>query len=114
MINIPNYLRVYRKKTPLTQSDIAFLLDMDDYSSISRYEKGKRVPSIDLLIMYHFLFNVPIEDFFEEKSLTITSKLNLRIKELIAKLKSDTTTSNNLQRAKYLEEVIINLNSQGL
>lgn len=111
MINLPNYLRVYRRKTPLTQSDIAFLLNLQDYSNISRYENGKRVPSIDLLIMYHFLFRVPIEKFFEEKSLSLTSNLKERIKDLIAKLESDPGIPNNLERVKYLQNVLINLTS---
>jgi len=111
MIYITNYLRWHRKKSPLTQSDIAFLLDLPDYSNISRYEKGKRMPSIDLLIMYHFLFKVPIEAFFEQQSSDIFLKLKERLDILINSLKRDNNSPNNLQRIKYLEEVIIRLNT---
>jgi transcriptional regulator with XRE-family HTH domain len=40
-----NYLRMYRKKSPLTQSDMGFLIGLKEISNISRYEKGQRQPT---------------------------------------------------------------------
>ncbi len=83
MSSPPNYLRVYRKKSGLVQEDIAYLLNLPDYSNISRYEKGQRSPTTELLLTYHHLFDVPIESFYEQESETIRFNLIQRTKDLI-------------------------------
>ena len=109
MLRHPNYLRLYRKKSPLTQSDIAFLLQLPDYSNISRYEKGHRVPNIDLLIAYHYLFKTPIESFFELQSNEILVSLRQRIELLIKELKESSPAIHNGPRIKFLEEALASL-----
>ena len=108
----PNYLRFFRKKTPLKQSDIAFLLDMPEYSSVSRYEKGKRAPPIDFLLTYHFLFNVPIEEFFLPDSKTQLPKLIEQINLLILRLKEKEPQEEYILRIQCLESTIKRLTTQ--
>ena len=103
-----NFLRIYRKRSPLTQADIALLMNLPDYSNISRYEKGQRSPSIELLLAYHFLFATSIESFFEPQSEIIRSDLRERIEPLINDLKKEEDKTNNT-RIKFLEEVLIRL-----
>lgn len=111
MLRKPNYLRLYRKKSPLTQSDIAFLLQLPDYSNISRCEKGHRVPNIDLLIAYHYLFKTPIESFFELQSNEILVSLKQRMELLIKELKESSATIPYGPRIKFLEEALASLNN---
>jgi len=111
MLRQPNYLRLYRKKSPLTQSDIAFLLQLTDYSNISRYEKGHRVPNIDLLITYHFLFKVPIESLFELQSNEMLVNLKQRIELLIKELRESSTAMHNRSRIQFLEEALMSLSN---
>lgn len=106
MSHPPNYLRVYRKRSPLTQSDIMFLLKLTDCSNISRSEKGQRTPSIELLLVYHFLFATSIESFFEPQSEIILTSLLERIEHLANDLKKEGDA--NL-RIKFLEQTIIRL-----
>ncbi len=110
MLKQPNYLKLYRKKSPLTQSDIAFLLELPDYSNISRYENGQRVPNIDLLIAYHYLFKTPIESFFKLRSNEMLISLKLRIELLIKELEENSTAMHNEVRIHYLQEALLNLN----
>jgi transcriptional regulator with XRE-family HTH domain len=106
MSSPPNYLKVYRKRSGLIQEDIAFILDLPDYSNISRYEKGQRTPSIELLITYHHLFDVPIEAFFEQDSEIIKARLIPRLIELLSLLKKDQITLKDTQRIRFLEQTI--------
>lgn len=106
MSNAPNYLRVYRKRSPLTQGDIGFLMSLPDYSNISRYEKGQRTPSIEILLVYHLLFNTSIEQFFEPELEIIHANLLERMEKLIVDLKKDSSVLNNSSRIKFLELVI--------
>ncbi len=109
MSDAPSYLRIYRKRSPLTQGDIAFLMGLSEYSSISRYEKGQRTPSIEFLLVYHHLFNESIQSFFDPASANVLSNLIIRIEKLIGILKENKSTVDNLSRIKFLEEVIIRL-----
>ncbi|MBK8954978.1 MAG: helix-turn-helix transcriptional regulator [Saprospiraceae bacterium] len=110
MSSPPNYLRVYRKRSGLVQEDIAYLLNLPDYSNISRYEKGLRSPTTELLLTYHHLFDVPIESFYEQESESIRFTLIQRIKDLIQELKKENQiTLKNTLRIKFLEQVIIRL-----
>lgn len=106
MSSPPNYLKVYRKRSGLIQEDIAFILDLPDYSNISRYEKGQRTPSIELLLTYHHLFDVPIESLFEQESEIIKLKLIQRLIQLVPELKKDQITLKSTQRIRFLEETI--------
>lgn len=103
----PNYLRVYRKRSSLTQADIAFLMKLPDYSNISRYEKGQREPSVEFLLVYHILFNTSVESFFEPQSGMILTDLQRQIELLLNNLKSTNAAD---PRIKFLEEVIIRIN----
>lgn len=103
----PNYLRVYRKRSSLTQADIAFLMKLPDYSNISRYEKGQREPSIEFLLVYHLLFNTSVESFFEPQSGIMLPGLQKQIELLLNNLRSQNTTD---PRIKFLEEALIRIN----
>lgn len=99
-----NFLRLYRKRSPLTQADIAFLLGLPDYSNISRCEKGQRAPSVELLLVYHLLFNTTVESFFEHKSEIVRSDLVLRIEQLLKDLRKEDDNSNGPPRIVFLEQ----------
>jgi DNA-binding XRE family transcriptional regulator len=49
---LENYLRSYRKKSGLTQREVAFLLGWDDGAQISRYEKRERRPPIETALAF--------------------------------------------------------------
>lgn len=102
-----NYLKVYRKRTPLQQEEIAFLSDKPDTSSISRYEKSQREPTNEILLVYHHLFDIPIEALLEPESRGTKERLVQRINELINELnKEEQITLKNTSKIKFLEQVI--------
>lgn len=103
-----NFLRIYRKRSPLTQADIAFLMKLPDYSNISRYEKGQREPSVEFLLVYHHLFNARVESFFEPHSEIIRSDLRGQIGILVIDLKNENNPDNGT-KIKFLEEALIRL-----
>ena len=104
-----NFLRLYRKRSPLTQSDIAYLLGLPDDSNISRYEKGQREPGIEFLLVYHLLFNATIESFFEYQSAEVRANLLQRIEALNIGLRKDGNNAKHLSKIKFLEQVISRL-----
>ena len=109
MPNSPNYLRSYRKRSPLTQSDVAYLMGLQDYGTISRCEKGQRRPSVELLLVYHHLFNAPIESFFEHQSEEMLLDLKKRMESLIYDLKKRDGIPKNAFRLRFLEQTLSRL-----
>ena len=88
-----NFLRLARKRTVLTQIDIAAILKIPDFANVSRWEQGLKVPGIDIMLAYHLLFDTPIESFFDRKKRDIKKLIVAQIQERIlylSKLEPDT------------------------
>ena len=83
-----NSLRLVRKRTKLTQIDMASILKTPDFANISRWEQGLKTPSLDILIGYHLLFDIPIESLFERQKNDLRKILIPRIEERIKYLKT--------------------------
>ncbi|MBK9729060.1 MAG: helix-turn-helix transcriptional regulator [Saprospiraceae bacterium] len=110
MYNIPNFLRVYRKRSPLDQEDMRSISGLLDVSSISRYEKGLREPTTEMQLTYHHVFDTSIESFYTLQSKNMLPGLIERIKERITELsKEDQITLKNTSKIKFLEQAIIRL-----
>ncbi len=109
MSHIKNFLRAYRKKTHITQFDIAFLLELDNNSRLSRYESGERTPGLDVMLAYHLLFDVPVTTLFAYHRNTMRKRLLSVIPQLIEMLKAQESTANVASRMVELEAVLARL-----
>lgn len=61
-MTLPHYFRSARKKHGLSQKQMAILLGFHSHASISMLEKGKHLPSLDIILKYCLLFNLKIND----------------------------------------------------
>lgn len=73
---LDNYLRTERRYARLSQEDIAFLLGSRDGAQVSRYERGRRLPSLETAIAYEAILGIPIRELF----LGIFQKVDLEVK----------------------------------
>ena len=105
MKNNTNYLRSYRKDTALTLKDIATLLGKRDKSYIGRIENGMRPPTIEVVMLYHLLFDVPIDEFFIPQKQDVTEKLLENTATLIDKLQVLPLEQNAKSRVTFLKSV---------
>lgn len=101
--NTYNYLRTYRRKAHLTQKDLAFLLDEADAAVISRCEAGSRKPTIEFLLIYHILFDVPIAMLFPNQKEEIQEVLLPRIEALVTHLSTECTGHRTRVRIEFLK-----------
>lgn len=106
-----NYLAKHRKQLHLTQSDIAFCLNLADYSSICRFEQGVRNPNLETLIIYHLLFDISIESLFDRQKQELQQGARTRIILLIEKLKSEPTSTSTARRLETLQSILTRLTS---
>lgn len=109
MPNDKNYLREYRKRTALTQADIGFLLNQPDTVSICRYEHGERKPPMEMVLLYHLLFNVPVHSLFEIQKDNLNEDVIVRIGQLLEQLKQRSPSQRVNSRIAFLTEVLTRL-----
>jgi transcriptional regulator with XRE-family HTH domain len=100
-----NFLRVVRKRTQLTQIDIASILRLPDIANVSRWEQGLKRPGVEVLLAYHLLFNVPIEALFERQKHELRQILIPRVHDRIAHLKTLGNDPKVTSRMAFLASV---------
>ncbi len=61
---LDNYLKTYRKRSGLSQSEIAFLLGRKSAAQVSRYEQRRSVPSLFTALACSAMLGVPPEELF--------------------------------------------------
>ena len=55
-----------RKRSGLSQKQIAYLLDRRSSGQISRYENGSRLPTLQIALKLEIIFGVPIRHLFSD------------------------------------------------
>ncbi|MBS1686316.1 MAG: helix-turn-helix transcriptional regulator [Bacteroidetes bacterium] len=101
-----NLLRLFRKRAELTQADIAAILKISDFSNVSRWEQGLRLPNVEVLMTYHLLFDIPIETIFERHKLELRPTILPRIKERIEYLKTLGEDAQVIRRIAFFSSAL--------
>jgi len=99
-------MRSYRKKTCLTLQDVADLLGTRDISKISRQEIRPITPQVEICLLYHLLFKVPITTFFATQLEQIKQKLVVRIPNLVDSLKVPPTSQGDDEKIEFLTDLL--------
>src|SRR5262245_19795595 len=102
---LTNYLRMYRRRIGLSQSEVAFLLGCQDGAKVSRYERLSRQPNLDTVLAYKVVFRVPLNELcagkFQKVEETIHERAHLLAERLSAE-KPDRTTEQKLEFLRAL------------
>lgn len=61
---LQNYLRTYRRKSGLTQREVAFLLGRKNGAQLSRYEKQRRLPPLRTALAFEAIYKIPLAELF--------------------------------------------------
>jgi transcriptional regulator with XRE-family HTH domain len=99
---LPNYLRTYRKHTALSQDEVACLLGCNKGTKVSRHELSARVPSIEALLAYEIILDVPLRELFAGMFEKVEDLTRERAERLIVKL-----TSQKLNRVTAKKLLIL-------
>jgi len=100
-----NLLKTYRKKSRLTQDDIAYILNKQKVS-ISRYEKGKRIAPLSILMLYKIIFNVTLKDLFRVRHRNLKFQIHKRSQALIEKLQKEVQSPRVQERIESLQNIV--------
>jgi len=110
MIETPNFLKMYRKQSGIPQHDIAYLLNIDS-GNLSRYEKGQRKPTPEIILTYHILFGASLNDLLHYQHKEVTENIITRSRKLITQLNIEKPPKSNI-RIGYLNRVVKILNKK--
>ena len=95
--DFPNQLRTIRKRSGLSQDEVAFLLEGENGGMISRYEKFNRMPSLETACALEALFGIPVKDLFAGTFEKMSRAMAKRVRLLEKKLNSpDPLTAQKL------------------
>jgi len=100
---LENYVKTYRRRSLLSQDELAFLLGAECGTKVSRYERGRRVPSLETALAMEAIFGVSIKQIFLGKFSKVDLQVRERAKVLRQKLQSNPEKRRLLEKLASLE-----------
>lgn len=83
---LPQYLRTHRKRTGLSQEEVAWLMGRKGDSCIYGHESSRRKPSLESVLAYEIIYGRPAKElfagFFEAAQLVTRRRAAALIKRL--------------------------------
>jgi len=102
---LPNYLRTFRKRSYLSQDEVAFLLGCTNGSKVSRYENFARTPTLETACRYAVLLGAPgrrlFAGIFQKAEKDVSRRAQLLARKLPA-ANPDAITSRKLQALRAI------------
>ncbi len=95
---LSNYLRTHRKKSNLTQQEVAYLAGLDSGQMVSRYELQSRTPSLRTALALQIIFDRAPHELFPGVYYEVEKVTRRRIRLLSQKI--DTQPSSLVERRK--------------
>ena len=83
---LENYLKTYRRRSGLSQDEMAFLLGSASGTKVSRYESRVRRPTIETALAYEAIFQVPASALFAGLYEKVEKEITARAQMLARKL----------------------------
>lgn len=101
-----NYLRTYRKRTGLSQTEVAFLLGCQSGAKVSRYECFARQPGLQTAFAYAVIFRATARELFGGVFQQVEKKTIQRAQVLASKLEQAIPNKKTSQKLKVLRAII--------
>jgi transcriptional regulator with XRE-family HTH domain len=102
---LANYLRTYRKRSGLSQDEVAFLLGCQSGTKVSRYERFSRNPALETALACKALFGVPVENIFAGVYQKVEKKVSHRAQLLTRKLNRATPGAMATRKLETLQAI---------
>ncbi len=94
---LPNYLKMYRRRAGLSQEELAFLLGATAGSGVvSRYENGSRFPSLETILALEMVLNAPVTKLYEAHVRQVEPIISQRACQLLEEIESARSVVSDL------------------
>jgi transcriptional regulator with XRE-family HTH domain len=102
---VQSYVRTYRKRTGLTQEDVAFLLGVNSGTKLSHYERLHRTPSLRTAFALEVIFGKPPKKLLPGAYAKVELETIKRAQMLSRKLDKKTPTSKLNHRLLFVRSL---------
>ncbi len=92
-----------RSETPILLEDLSKLLNLRDWTSVSRVESGNQQPTRDMLLLYHLLYDKEISKLMKGELEKMKTIFACRTVEQIERLKERNNPFDTQERIEYLD-----------
>jgi transcriptional regulator with XRE-family HTH domain len=103
---ISSYLRAYRRRSGLTQSEVSFLLGGKSDAQISRYERLSRRPSLHTTIGLQVIFGLATKDILPREFIAFEQKVVERARVLSRRLEREANTALTRRKLQFLSTIM--------
>jgi DNA-binding XRE family transcriptional regulator len=100
---------MYRKRSGLTQEEIAFLCGAMSGTSFTRHESAERLPALRTALMYELIFRAPVRSIYEGAVEEVRLIVRTRATALCASLERKAKTRAREHKIAHLKGVIEDL-----
>ena len=98
---------MFRKRSGLSQPELARLLGCKEGSKVSRYERGDRFPSFDALLAYEIVFRETTQRLFAGVSHRARAEIKKRARTLFRELDAkEPFTASVKHKMDFLTDLI--------
>jgi transcriptional regulator with XRE-family HTH domain len=102
---LQNYLRTYRKRSSLSQDEVAFLLGCESGTKVSRYERSARKPSLETILAYVVVFGAPGRELFAGTYEKVEKRILKRAQLLTRKINRATPNAMATRKLQILRAI---------
>ncbi len=102
-----NYLRAYRKRSGLSQREVAYLLGSKNGGQVSLNERRRHVPPLETALAFQAVLGTPISELFAGTYESVAEDVRLRAQDLTTELRAKIVKrgkSLNAHKLRWLAE----------
>jgi DNA-binding XRE family transcriptional regulator len=103
---LSNYLRTYRKRSALSQDEVAFLVGQKSGAKVCRYERFKQEPGLQTALAYVVIFQKPVSDLFPGLYQEIAENVRARAVKLEVQLNKNKVTKAAILKRQTLAAIV--------
>ncbi|HEY5212537.1 MAG TPA: helix-turn-helix transcriptional regulator [Acidobacteriaceae bacterium] len=79
---VANYLRTHRRKSGLSQQELAQILGYLTEIQVSRHERSSTIPGLLIAVGYEVIFHVPLSELFPGLYQTVEANIEDRLDKM--------------------------------
>ena len=87
---LANYLRAYRKRSGLSQSEVAYLLGCRNGAQVSRYERRRHMPPLRTALAFQAALGTPLSELYAGTYESVAKEVAARAQSLSVDLQTST------------------------
>jgi DNA-binding XRE family transcriptional regulator len=97
---------MYRKRTQLTQREVAFLMGAKSSAGICRHENFRQQPTLENMLAYEMLFSTPVRNLFSDVHHNLRAELKERIRALMLRVGKKKQSKVTAQKITLLNALL--------